>query len=103
MSLGKRYDELHAQRMAEGLIRRRIERHWARMKSISPAMRKHFAEREVRVALVEAGLPLPVVVPFEELVARHLYLCRRDPAHYRTIYDRKIKAAVRAELDREGV
>jgi hypothetical protein len=97
--MGKRSDELQAQRMTEATIRRRVGRHWSRMKSFSPAMRRHFAEREVRAAMVEAGLPLPEELSFGEKVQRHVYLARRDRAHVKTISDLSLRRAVISVLE----
>lgn len=97
--MGARYDELHGQRVAEGKIRRRIERRYAALKSFSPAMRKQFADREIRAALVAVGLPLPVQVSFDELVQRHVHWERRTPGHIKSIHDMPLRRAVIAALE----
>ncbi len=81
-------------------IRRRVERHWSRMKSVSPAMRKYFAERDIRAAMIAAGLPLPVALSFDELVRRYVIFGRRDRKLLKRL-DPKLKAAVVAILDAE--
>ena len=97
--LGARQDELNAQRLADGKIRRRIERRYAALKSFSPAMRKHFADRDIRAALSAAGLPLPVQLSFDDLVQRHVHWERRSPGHIKAIGDIPLRRAVIAALD----
>jgi hypothetical protein len=100
--MGQRYDELRAQEARKWDIRRRIEHRYARLKSFSPAMRKHFAERDIRAALVEAGLPLPRESSFEERVQRYVAFARRDRKLLKGL-DPKLRAAVLAEIDRQAV
>ena len=60
------------------LIRVRIERHYRNMRSFSVAARQTLAERDIRAALLDAGLPLPSVLTFEEKVERQADMVRRD-------------------------
>ncbi len=99
--MGARYDELHAQRVAEWTIRRRIERRYAALKSFSPAMRKHFAERDIRAAMVLAGLPLPAEVSFEDKARRIAAMARRNRSWLKGL-DPAMKAAVLANLNAGG-
>lgn len=102
MSLpGRRRDELREQQSRITRIRQRIERRYALLKSFSPAMRKHFADRAVTVAMAAAGLPMPQVLSFEERVQRHLVLSRGERDYANTIVDAKVRAAVLAVLDGE--
>ena len=99
--LPKRMQELNAQRARECDIRRRIERQYRRMRSFSPAMRKAFAERDIRAAMVAAGLPLPVEISAEEKLRRHVDWARRDATHLKHISDMPLRRAVIAALEAE--
>lgn len=78
-------------------IRLRIEKRYKRLRSFSPAMRKHFAERDIRAAMVAAGLPLPVRISDEEKVDRMASLVRRDRS-WLTGMEPRLRAAVLERL-----
>jgi hypothetical protein len=42
-------------------IQWRIQRRYGKLKSFSPAMRRYFADADIRKALLAAGLPVPQV------------------------------------------
>jgi hypothetical protein len=97
--MGNRYEELREQDARRWQIRLRIEKRYKRLRSFSPAMRRHFAERDIRAAMVEAGLPLPAQLSFGEMVQRHVQWARRDPSHVKRISDLSLRRAVISVLE----
>lgn len=99
----QRMRELREQDSQAWTLRLRIERRYAGLKSFSPAMRKHFAERDIQAAMVAAGLPLPVRLSFDELVQRHVHWERRSPGHIKAIRDMPLRRAVIAALSEVAI
>lgn len=99
--MGERYDELREIAVRTAVIRVRIEKRYAKLKSFSPVMRRAFAERDVAVALVAAGLPLPWKISSEEKLQRALYMVRRDRS-WTKMLSPEMRRAVFAELARVG-
>lgn len=94
--------ELEEQRRRVNTIQFRIDRHYRRMRSFSRVAREALVERDFRVALLAAGLPVPPKVSSEEKLARAIHWLRRDPKTAAAVLDKDLlRAARNAMLEAE--
>lgn len=96
--MGPKWDALMAQRVEEARIRARITRHYARFKSFSRVARERLIERDVRAALLAAGLPVRQPVDKQEQLRRAVHMVRRDPTWIKMLPP-EVRPAVRAALE----